>query len=168
MRAVTPWLLLSGPKDSVCNSSGWQVLSHGFFLLGCISYNQRTFTQKFAQQIPTPLIRTAGTMESFLVSLLSPCQALTVHFVNLSLTLTGNKKKRERRLWSLPSSNIMESVSLGFGRKRCWWQHDRVMPSRPWMLFQMRPPPNTDRGPWGAHNATCHQAALGNTNRVLE
>lgn len=51
----------------------------------------------FAQKIPAPLIRTAGTMGSFLASLLSPCQALTMHFVNLSLTLTGNKKKEREK-----------------------------------------------------------------------
>lgn len=53
--------------------------------------------------------------------------------------------------WSLPSSNIMEAVSLGFGTERCWWQHDRVMPSRPRLLFPLRPPPNTD---WGRGEPT--------------
>ena len=43
-----------------------------------------------------PLISRAGTMGSILVSLLSQCQGLTVHFLNLSLTLTGNEKKIKR------------------------------------------------------------------------
>ena len=83
-------------------------------------------------------------MGNFLVSFLSLVCGPTLDFVNLSLTLTGNKK-RERRLWSLPSSNIMESVSLGFGRKRCWWRHDGVMPSCLQWLFRWSPPNlNTD------------------------
>lgn len=107
-------------------------------------------------------------MGNFLVSFLSHVYGPTLDFVNLSLTLTGNKK-RERRLWSLPSSNIMESGSLGFGRKRCWWRHDGVMPSCLRWLFRWSPPPLKHRLELkGAHNTTCQQAALGNTNRSLE
>lgn len=67
---------------------------------------------------------------------------------DLLLMLTGNKKekKAEQKLWSLPSSNIMESVSLGFGRKRSWWQRDTVMPAYPWLLFHLMLPLSTDRG----------------------
>lgn len=135
---------------------------------GASSCSAKCPAEMSAQKFPAPVSRTVGTMRSFLVSLLSQFQRLTPHFVNLSLTPTGDRREGwGRGLWSPPSSNIMEPVSLGFGTERCWWLHDRVMPSRPRLLFPLRPPQHR-RGPWGTHNATCHQAALGNTNRISE
>lgn len=95
-----------------------EVLSHAFFLVCKVSCNWGPFIKRFAQQIPAPLMD-SWDKGKFLVSLLSQVQGLTLYSVNFPWTLTGNKKKeRERRLWSLASSNVMESVSLGFGRKR--------------------------------------------------
>lgn len=59
-------------------------------------------------------------------------------------------RKKEKELWSLPSSNIMESVSLGFGRKRCWWQHDRVTPSCSRLLFLLSDPLPVQTGTMGS------------------
>lgn len=59
------------------------------------------------------------------------------------------ERKKEKELWSLPSSNRMESVALGFGRKRCWWQHDRVVPSCPRLLFPLSAPLPVQTGAMG-------------------
>lgn len=118
-----------------------------FFLLCYVFGNWGPFIKMLPGRFLPLISGQCRTIRSFLASLLSQFQGLVLLFVNLFLTLTGNKKKQiKSKLWSLPSSNIMESVSLGFGKKRHWWQHDRVMPYCSRLLFQLRPPLNTVRG----------------------